>query len=780
MKTSKIFFAILITFLIPFTGFGVNHFTESFSGGPSNYYTGSHTFSSGLIWDLASIRGESASNSVGGVGGAARFLISTTSYIISPSVNTLESITFQYRELNAVGGGIFKVQKSVGGGSFVDIATQNFSGNTYQTFTLSVNDNSSDVKIKIVGINNSSYLIVDELTLTAVSTDPVINTSISSLTGFNYIFGSGPSASQSFNLTGSNLTGAPGNILITAPSNYEVSSDNITFLPVVNLAYSGTTISSTPIYARLKTGLPVNNYNLEIVSITGGGAPQIDFSLSGSVSAPPPPSLSLNPITLSGFTYIIGSGPSASQTYNISGSYLTGYPSDIVITASTNYEISLNNIAFTTSINLPYTSSTITSTPVYVRLISGLAVGSYNSEVISNSGGSASTVNVTCNGNVTAIPPASINISSSSLNGFVYFTGSGPSASQNFNITGNNLTGFPDNIIITAPLNYEISNDNITFSTSTSIPYSSSNLSSTTIFVRLKSGLAIAVYNSEIITITGGGANNTVTCNGEVKALSVSCATELIISEYHEPLAGNNKGIEIYNGTGQNVDLSNYYFGVIVNGGTDIESSQVLLGILGDKQTVCVYNDADADPNFRLKGDINIPWTSATWNGDDAIYLLKGGATKDFIIDAIGDLPPVTDPGSEFVNNGVSTLNTGLIRKSIITAPATIWSGLEWDVVTAGTYSDWGIHTMDCPSNIDNNTVLNEINLFPNPNNGNFSISTTKNLDDYSIKIANVFGATVFESDFFQPTIKVKLEPGLYILKIFNKQESLTKRFIVF
>ncbi|MBI5539548.1 MAG: hypothetical protein HY951_05780, partial [Bacteroidia bacterium] len=349
------------------------HFTELFNDitfNTTSYTSGTITLTSGS-WDYDNIKGEISANSYGAIGGAARLnkLITAGSFLITPSVNSVGTVSFYYRELNS-GGGTITIQKSINGGAFTTIGTQSFSGTTYSLYSLNVNDASNNIRIKILSINNTGFLILDNITLTDFVVGPALLANPTQLTGFNYIVGSGPSASQSFNLTGSNLTGSPGNILISAPSNYEVSLDNITFLPTISLPYSGTTISSTPIYTRLKSGLSVNNYNLELVSITGGGAPQIDVSLSGSVSAVPTPILNVNPITLSGFTYIFGSGPSTSQSYNISGSYLTGYPSNIVITASTNYEVSLNNSTFANTINIPFTSASLASTTVFVRLIS--------------------------------------------------------------------------------------------------------------------------------------------------------------------------------------------------------------------------------------------------------------------------------------------------------------------------------------------------------------------------------------------------------------------------
>ena len=115
------------------------------------------------------------------------------------------------------------------------------------------------------------------------------------------------------------------------------------------------------------------------------------------------PTLSVIPSSLSGFTYVVGSGPSPSQSYLVSGVNLTGAPGNIAIGCLTNYEVSTDNTNFFPSVNVGYTTSTLASTTVYVRLKNGLSVGNYNSETVTNVGGGASQ-NVTCNGFVLGGP----------------------------------------------------------------------------------------------------------------------------------------------------------------------------------------------------------------------------------------------------------------------------------------------------------------------------------------------------------------------------------------
>jgi len=102
-----------------------------------------------------------------------------------------------------------------------------------------------------------------------------------------------------------------------------------------------------------------------------------------------------------------------------------------------------------------------------------------------------------------------------SLTDFTYLVGNGPSAVQSFTVEGTNLTA---NISIAAPANYEISKTSGSgYASPLTFTPSSGNVSSTTVYVRLKSGLSINSYNNETITATSTGATSkTVTCSGSV------------------------------------------------------------------------------------------------------------------------------------------------------------------------------------------------------------------------------------------------------------------------
>jgi len=88
--------------------------------------------------------------------------------ITTPPVNTLGTISFYYYQLAGAPNNEFQIQKSVNGGEFITIATQNYNvATTYTHFSLAVNDGSDAIRIKIVNDNQTANLILDDIRLTA-------------------------------------------------------------------------------------------------------------------------------------------------------------------------------------------------------------------------------------------------------------------------------------------------------------------------------------------------------------------------------------------------------------------------------------------------------------------------------------------------------------------------------------------------------------------------------------------------------------------------------------
>ncbi|MEA1872964.1 MAG: T9SS type A sorting domain-containing protein [Bacteroidota bacterium] len=488
-----------------FSGFAQVILSEDFSGGPTDYTTGSYAYDSGNTWELTAIQGEND----------ARFQLNTNASIITPAVNTVGTISFQYKE-GSSGGGNLQVLLSVDGSGFTELDAQAFAGNSFSDYSLVVNNLSDNCKIKVTA-NSGSQLIIDNFEITEYVEGAELLTNTPALSGFLYYEGEGPSTTKFFNLSGSLLTGYPDDITVSAPTNYEISLDDVSFLNSLAVPYNSANLSSTTIYVRLKSGLSLGDYN-ENITISGGGADNIFVSCSGSVTEMPPPAIYVVPEVLTEFSYIYGIGPSDYQSYQLYGNYLTDYPNSISVNAPANYEISLDNANYSSSLSVSYDSYTLPSTTIYVRLKSGLDVGSYNAENITNVSSNYGTKTVSCSGIVEDLPPdPTLYLSPTSLSGFSYIVGNGPSSEQSYTLSGANLTGYPGDITVTAPTNYEISLSSGTdFSNSLSVPFADANFTYE-IYVRLKVDLTAGDYNDEAITHTGGGATEVIlSCSGAV------------------------------------------------------------------------------------------------------------------------------------------------------------------------------------------------------------------------------------------------------------------------
>ena len=212
-------------------------------------------------------------------------------YLQLPALDNVGILTFWMKGSAATSRISMKVQKKVGTGDFVDIALFPKNHDTTATqYTINVNDSSSDIVLQFLAYDRAgNSLYIDDIEVTQDSASPIITVSPSALTDFGYVYGSTTSTSQSYTLSGANLTGFPADITVTGSTNYEVSTDDENFATSKTVAYSSATLSDTPIYVRLKTGLAIGAYDSETISNAGGGATTVNITCSGEVTAPPPP-----------------------------------------------------------------------------------------------------------------------------------------------------------------------------------------------------------------------------------------------------------------------------------------------------------------------------------------------------------------------------------------------------------------------------------------------------------------------------------------------------------
>ncbi|MCX8531529.1 T9SS type A sorting domain-containing protein [Chryseobacterium luquanense] len=90
------------------------------------------------------------------------------------------------------------------------------------------------------------------------------------------------------------------------------------------------------------------------------------------------------------FTYVEGNGPSINQSVSVSGVNLN--VNGVTVSASSNFEVSLDGTSYAPSQILSYSNGTFTNQNVYARLISGLTAGTYSGSITISGGGATNVV----------------------------------------------------------------------------------------------------------------------------------------------------------------------------------------------------------------------------------------------------------------------------------------------------------------------------------------------------------------------------------------------------
>ncbi|WP_136667640.1 T9SS sorting signal type C domain-containing protein [Flavobacterium sp. H122] len=274
----------LLIFSLLFSIVGWGQLTESFEIGLPTAYTTttSYTLNSG-VWSGQSngvIRG-----TIGVQSGtySCQLRSQTGAQITTPSLNSVGTVTF-YASSSTTSGSV-QVNYSIDGGATWTPATGSpFSLTTGTPVQKTATINSSNSNILVQFYRTGATVYLDDININNFIPSSNINVSTTSLTGFTYAVGSGPSTEQSFDVSGSNLTD---NLVLTAPGDYEISTASGTgFGSSVSLVPSSGTVASTPIYVRLKAGLVLGNYNSQNIVCTSTGATDQNVSCNGSVTNP--------------------------------------------------------------------------------------------------------------------------------------------------------------------------------------------------------------------------------------------------------------------------------------------------------------------------------------------------------------------------------------------------------------------------------------------------------------------------------------------------------------
>jgi hypothetical protein len=254
-----------------------------------------------------------------------------------------------------------------------------------------------------------------------------------------------------------------------------------------------------------------------------------DFTI---VATPTAPTLTATPASITNLNYTTGNGPSTAGSYTLSGSVLTGSPDFITVTAPNNFEVSRISatMAFGDTVKIAYSSATLASTPIYVRLKAGLADGNYSGDVTHSGGGVTSPPMIALSGAVTNVPPPIVT-TTGTLSTFNTVAGT-PSASQSYTVSGTNLVS---DITITAPTDFEIKTGAGVYANTIVLTPTSGSVSTTTIDVRLK-GTASGTFTGNITNVSTTASAN-VAVNGVV---GVECGISTDIATIRAAIPATN------------------------------------------------------------------------------------------------------------------------------------------------------------------------------------------------------------------------------------------------
>ncbi len=500
----------------------------------------------------------------------------------------------------------------------------------------------------------------------ATSTSPSVTAG--TLVDFGNVTVGSASASQTFDVAGTNLTGFPGDITVTAPAGFQVSLDGITWTTTVNIPYTSATLASTQVFVQFlpqAAGAASGD-----ISITGGGiTTPVLVPVSGTGVAAATPTITAG--TLVDFGNVTVGSASASQTFDVSGAALTGFPGDLTITAPAGFEISLDGTTWTTSLTVPYTSATLATTQIFVRFVP-TAAGAASGD-IAISGGGATTVNVAVSG--TGIAAGSPNISATTLTAFGdVCVNTTPATPGSFTLTGTDLTTAD---VTVGPL------AGFTFSTTAGGTYSPTltitqpgGAFNQTVFVQF-TPTAVQSYNGNIpvsgggiasainIAAAGSGINTSATVvTGNATAVTTTSAT------LEGSLTAN--GCSPVTAYGFEYSTTPGFSGGTVAASTNLSGTDFSAGISSLAPSTTYYYKAFAT------------------NGGGTVYGIERSFTTSALPPATITATTLTDFGSVCVNTTAGPLSFTITGTDLTNADITVGplAGFTFSETETGTYSN--------------------------------------------------------------------------------------------
>ncbi|MBT5859424.1 MAG: T9SS type A sorting domain-containing protein [Flavobacteriales bacterium] len=204
--------------------------------------------------------------------------------------------------------------------------------------------------------------------------------------------------------------------------------------------------------------------------------------------------------------------------------------------------------------------------------------------------------------------------------------------------------------------------------------------------------------------------------------------------------------------------------------------------VIGTSLFVALYeNDASGDPVYLTQSD---DYTLTANDLDNWITVPFDGGQDVFA-------------GTSYlatVGGYANPVDTFQVSVSGNSQGATCWIQDNGCNLGSGAFGDWYwisdipmIRMSFDPASLDvDNVIAGEFNIFPNPNNGVFTVELNNvKADDYKITVTNILGETVYTSSKEITTLTSEridlsdLSKGIYMLEVSNSESTISEKIII-
>ncbi|MCD4820237.1 MAG: lamin tail domain-containing protein [Candidatus Cloacimonetes bacterium] len=201
------------------------------------------------------------------------------------------------------------------------------------------------------------------------------------------------------------------------------------------------------------------------------------------------------------------------------------------------------------------------------------------------------------------------------------------------------------------------------------------------------------------------------------------------ISEYIEG-SSYNKALELFNGTGNSINLNNYTLKKQTNGAGEFGSDFELSGTLENNEVYVVCHSSATEDILTIADATS---SVCNFNGNDAMGLFFNNE----LIDLVGIIDSSENWGKDMT----------LVRKSIVAQPNEYYDTEEWDEYSMDTFTYLGDHEFS-PVSIDTENITTStisIYNYPNPFNPSTTIyfTSTENAENSKLIIYNLKGQKI-------------------------------------